>query len=176
MTREEFKVLVKAMKAVYTHPSFIPDQHAFDIWYELLKDLDYKTTSHAVKKYMQLEEREPSAASIRKHTISLSQQDNTLNEMEAWSIVQKAIRNSTYHAEEEYDKLPESIQRAIANPGQLREWATMENIDGKAINVMQSNFMRTYRAEIEKENQRMKISPELIKIIEKNQNRLDKLS
>ena len=176
MTRGEFKVLVKAMKAVYTHPSFIPDQHAFDIWYELLKDLDYKVASHAVKKYMQLEEREPSAASIRKHVVSLSQQDSTLNEIEAWQIVQKAIRNSTYHAEEEYRKLPESVQRAIANPGQLREWATLENIDGKAINVMQSNFMRTYRAEIEKESQIRKLSPELIKIIEKSQNRLDKLS
>lgn len=29
MTREEFKTLVKGMKAVYAQPTFIPDQDAF---------------------------------------------------------------------------------------------------------------------------------------------------
>ena len=45
MTREEWAVLVKAMKAVYTSPSFLPDQNAFDTWYGLLKDIDYKLLS-----------------------------------------------------------------------------------------------------------------------------------
>ena len=30
MEREEFKILVKAMKAVYAQPTFIPDKDAFD--------------------------------------------------------------------------------------------------------------------------------------------------
>lgn len=49
MTREEWAVLVKAMKAVYTSPSFLPDQYAFDTWYGLLKDLDYKLLSFGLK-------------------------------------------------------------------------------------------------------------------------------
>lgn len=166
MTREEFKVLVKAMKAVYTHPSFIPDQHAFDVWYEMLKDLDYKTASYAVKKYMISEEREPNVASIRKHAIGLIPDPNEqLNEMAAWEMVQRAIRNSTYHAEEEFDKLPEIIQKAVVHPRQLREWATMENIDGRAWNVMQSNFMRTYRSELEREKENRKLSPDLLNMV-----------
>ena len=52
MTREEWAVLVKAMKAVYTSPSFLPDQYAFDTWYGLLKDLDYKLLSFGLKKYI----------------------------------------------------------------------------------------------------------------------------
>ena len=55
MTREEWAVLVKAMKAVYTSPSFLPDQNAFDTWYGLLKDIDYKLLSFGLKKYMQTE-------------------------------------------------------------------------------------------------------------------------
>lgn len=31
MTREEFKTLVKGMKAVYAQPTFIPDQDAFNV-------------------------------------------------------------------------------------------------------------------------------------------------
>lgn len=168
MTRDEFKILVKAMKAVYTHPTFIPDQHAFDIWYEMLKDIDYKTASFAIKKYMQSEEREPSVASIRKYVLDLTQRAEKTNEMEAWTIIQKAIRNSLYHAEEEFNKLPQIVQKAVVHPRQLREWAMMENVDGRAWNVMQSNFMRTYRAEVEKENEIRRLSPDLLKLMSQN--------
>lgn len=168
MTRDEFKILVKAMKAVYTQPSFIPDQDAFDIWYELLKDLDYKTASYAVKKYMQSEEKEPKVSSIRKHAESIKQKQNDeLNEMAAWSLVQKALRNSGYHAEEEFEKLPPIVQRTIVSPGQLREWATKE-LSGDGWNVIQSNFMRTYRAESEKEKEIRKLSPDILKLIQEN--------
>lgn len=167
MTRDEFKILVKAMKAVYTHPSFIPDQHAFDIWYELLKDIDYKTGSYAIKKYMLSEEKEPSVASIRKQIsdLKVTEPGGALNEMEAWALVQKAVRNSTYHAEDEFNKLPQIVQKTVVHPRQLREWATMENIDGRAWNVMQSNFMRTYRVELEKEKELKMLSPDLARLI-----------
>lgn len=168
MTRDEFKILVKAMKAVYTHPSFIPDQHAFDIWYEMLKDLDYKTASFAVKKYMQSEEREPSVASIRKQVASITEHDSELNEMAAWEMVQKALRKSIYNSEEEFNKLPSIIQKTIVSPRQLYEWAIMDNIDGNGWNVMQSNFMRTYRAEQVREKERKKLSPDVISIIDKS--------
>lgn len=168
MTRDEFKILVKAMKAVYTHPSFIPDQHAFDIWYEMLKDIDYKTASFAVKKYMQSEEREPSVASIRKQAAIITEHDSELNEMAAWEMVQKALRNSIYNSEEEFNKLPSIIQKTIVSPRQLYEWAIMDNIDGNGWNVMQSNFMRTYRAEQVREKERKKLSPDVISIIDKS--------
>lgn len=167
MTRDEFKILVKAMKAVYTHPAFIPDQHAFDIWYEMLKDIDYKTASFAIKKYMQSEEREPSVASIRKQAASITYHDCELNEMAAWEMVQKALRNSIYNSEEEFKKLPTIVQKTIVSPRQLYEWAIMDNIDGNGWNVMQSNFMRTYRAEQTREKERKKLSSDVLRIIEK---------
>ena len=164
MTREEFKILVKAMKAVYTHPAFIPDQHAFNIWYEMLKDIDYRTASFAVKKYMQSEEREPSVASIRKQAASLNIHDNELNEMAAWEMVQKAIRNSGYHAEEEFEKLPEIVQKSVVSPSQLKEWALTENLN---VEVVSSNFKRTYRVERARENERIKLSPDVLNMISK---------
>ena len=32
MERDEFKILVKSMKAVYAQPTFLPDQDAFNVW------------------------------------------------------------------------------------------------------------------------------------------------
>ena len=166
MTREEWAVLTKAMKAVYTSPSFLPDQYAFDTWYGLLKDLDYKLLSFGLKKYMQTEWKEPSIAALRKCADSIAPQSTELNETEAWEKVSKAIRNSGYHAEEEFARLPELIQKAVSSPGQLKEWALSENVDGTWLSVIQSNFQRTYRAEVQREQERRKLSPDLLKIMD----------
>ena len=152
MTREEWAVLVKAMKAVYTSPSFLPDQYAFDTWYGLLKDLDYKLLSFGLKKYMQTEWKEPTIAALRQCAQSLAPQSDELN--------------SIYHAEEEFSKLPEIVQKAVSSPGQLEEWAKSGNIDGTWWSVVQSNFQRTYRAEVQREQERRKLSPDLLKIID----------
>ena len=165
MTREEWAVLVKAMKAVYTSPSFLPDQYAFDTWYGLLKDLDYKLLSFGLKKYMQTEWKEPTIAALRQCAGSLMPHEEELNETEAWNLVSKAIRNSIYNSEQEFSKLPELIQKAVSSPGQLWEWATSENIDGKWLSVVQSNFQRTYRAEVQRGHERQKLSPDLLKIM-----------
>lgn len=165
MTRDEFAILVKSMKAVYTQPSFIPDKDAFNVWYELLKNIDYKILSFGLKKYMMTERREPTPSDL----IACAQNlvgGKELNETEAWNLVSKAIRNSTYNSEEEFLKLPETVQRAVSSPGQLWEWATSENIDGKWLSVIQSNFQRSYRAELQKERERKKLSPDLLRIID----------
>ena len=166
MTREQFKVLVKAMKAVYTNPGFIPDQDAFDVWYSMLKDLDYAIASQAVQMHLQTEESPPTVAGIRKQSAKLKADEaDDLNETAAWSLVLKAIRRSTYYSEEEFAKLPATVQRAVASPKQLREWATLEDVDGKTLTVIQSNFQRTFRVEQQRERERNKLSPDVLKLM-----------
>lgn len=166
MTREQFKVLVKAMKAVYTNPGFIPDQDAFDVWYSMLKDLDYAIASRAVQMHLQTEESPPTVAGIRKQSAKLKADEaDDLNETAAWSLVLKAIRRSTYYSEEEFAKLPPTVQRAVASPKQLREWATLEDVDGKTLTVIQSNFQRTFRMEQQRERERNKLSPDVLKLM-----------
>ena len=47
MTIDEFRVLAKGMKAVYPQPNFLPDMDAVNVWYELLKDIDYQEIGRA---------------------------------------------------------------------------------------------------------------------------------
>jgi len=62
--------------------------------------------------------------------------------MEAWDMVRRAI--SYYHANEAFRNLPPILQKIVGSPNQLREWALM---DVETVNsVIQSNFMRSYRA------------------------------
>ena len=82
MTREEFKTLVKGMKAVYAQPTFIPDQDAFNVWFELLKDIPYQQANVAIQKYMLTEKFPPTIADIREtfYAIGTLQQLKDLQE------------------------------------------------------------------------------------------------
>lgn len=156
MEREEFKTLVKGMKAVYAQPTFIPDQDAFNVWYELLKDLPYTQANIAIQKYMLIEKFPPTIADIRtKANDIVAKVEESMSELEAWSLVSKAISNSGYHAEEEFDKLPEACQRAVGNPSNLKEWAMMES--DKVATVEQSHFIRNYRVAVQRMQEEEKI-------------------
>lgn len=65
MTFEEFKLLVKGMKAVYTSGKFLPDADSIKIWYALLSDLDYGSANAAIQKYIMLNKFPPTIADIR---------------------------------------------------------------------------------------------------------------
>lgn len=65
MKFDEFKILVKGMKAVYTSPNFLPDADSVKIWYELLKDLPYKLANISIQKHMATNKFPPTPAEIR---------------------------------------------------------------------------------------------------------------
>ena len=67
-----------------------------------------------------------------------------MSEQEAWALVSKAIRNSTYGSEEEFNKLPPEVQAVVHDPGQLKQWAMSPAEDLES--VIASNFMRSFRA------------------------------
>lgn len=148
MTREEFSTLVKGMKAVYTQPTFIPDKDAFDVWYSMLKDMDYKLGSLAITSYMMSEVYPPTIADIRVKALAISSKDK-MTDAEAWSLVRKAICDSTYHSQERFDELPEKVKRAVGSADQLRVWATDSSYNDS---VIQSNFYKNYRTETKREN------------------------
>ena len=120
----------------------------------------------ALRKYVSTNKFAPTIADIREQVAELnSQNEDGLNETAAWLIVLKAIRRSTYYSDEEFAKLPPVVQRAVSSPRQLREWATLEDVDGKTLTVIQSNFQRTFRAEQQKERERNKLSPDVLKLM-----------
>lgn len=66
-----------------------------------------------------------------------------MTEQEAWGLVANALKNSAYHSEQEFAKLPPEIQSVIHDPAQLKAWAIDDNFNES---VVSSNFMRSYRA------------------------------
>ena len=70
-------------------------------------------------------------------------------------MVRTAASNSTYHAKEEFEKLPPCVQRAVGSPGTLEKWAKTEQTDLET--VVQSNFLRTYATVLAKQKELQKI-------------------
>lgn len=158
MTKEEFGKIVKGLKAVYSEPTFIPDNYAMEVWYSMLNDLDYEVASKAAQKFMSISSRTPRPADLRDMAASFLKGEgaefNELSETAAWDLVLRAIRNGTYGAEEEFEKLPEIIQETLRSPAQIRSWA-MEDED--SLSVISSNFMRSYRSCVARQKDKVKM-------------------
>ena len=153
------------------YPNFrVPDKTiTVNTWHSLLGGYDYSQVISAVEAYVRSSKSgfAPSIGQVIDQICSMYA-NNDVNEIAAWGMVLKALRNSAYHSEEEFEKLPPAIQRTISSPGQLKEWATMENLDGVGLNVIQSNFMRTYRLEAEREKEKMRMNPDHLTVLPQN--------
>lgn len=167
MTRDETIKILMVIQAAY--PNYKPQDKtvAVNVWAEMLSDIPYEQVSIAVKAYIQTDTSgfAPSVGDIREKVRDIFSKKDDLNETAAWSLVMKAIRRSTYYSEEEFAKLPPVVRRAVASPKQLREWATLEDVDGKAMTVIQANFQRTFRMEQKRERERNKLSPDILKLM-----------
>lgn len=144
MTKQEFSKIATVLRTMY--PEVIPSKEAFDIWYSFFEADEYMAVNEAVKRHIANSPYPPTVADLRKSLTAPG-----LNEEEAWDRVVKAIRNSNWHSEEEFEKLPPLLQKCVGSPRQLRQWGSMDSNDIHT--VEKSHFLRTYRAEAERERQ-----------------------
>lgn len=158
MTRDETKKIIRIIADSY--PNYKPRDisETIDVWSMMLEEYPYNQIAMALKAYI-LTDTSGFAPSIGQLVNKLTNAEPQLNEMEAWSLVSKAIRNGYYGAEEEFAKLPEVVQKAVGNPANLRAWS---HTDEQSIeNVVQSNFLRTYRAVVKRESENAKLPDSL---------------
>jgi hypothetical protein len=158
MTRDETKKIIRIIADSY--PNYKPSDisETIDVWSMMLEEYPYNQIAMALKAYI-LTDTSGFAPSIGQLVNKLTSAEPQLNEMEAWSLVSKAIRNGYYGAEEEFAKLPEVVQKAVGNPANLRAWA---HTDEQSIeNVVQSNFLRTYRVVVKRESENAKLPDSL---------------
>ncbi len=175
MTRNEIKELIGVMKLAY--PNYNPDSisKVIDLWQLMLNDYEYKDCLLSLKNYIANNTSgfAPSISHIIDgiHTTKEIISDAYPVETEAWALVNKALNNGNYHAQEEFDKLPDLIKKTIGSANMIREWAML---DTKTLSVIQSNFMRSYRENVEKTKTINRMPTEIKNQIEqKNQELLE---
>lgn len=149
MTRDDTLDILSVLKAAY--PNFYRDMtrkdadHVISLWSEMFKDEPAELVGLAVKRHIATDTKgfPPNIGAIKDAIVKIMQPDE-MTEFEAWDLVSKATRNSTYNSGEEFAKLPPVVQRIVGSPMQLQEWAAMDTETLQS--VIGSNFQRSYRA------------------------------
>ena len=149
MTREDTIKILSVLRGAY--PAFYRDitkqeaESTIALWESMFDEEPYELVAAAVKAFISGDGKGfPPAIGQIKERIRLITQPEEMTEQEAWSLVSKALRNSTYGSEEEFKKLPPEVQAVVHDPGQLKQWG-MSPAD-EVETVIASNFMRSFRA------------------------------
>lgn len=151
MNYEETRKVLTILKANYpaTFKSFTRDeaQAYLDLWAEMFKEENAIEVLGAIKAIIKTETREfaPNIGQVRNKMYELSH-PNTMSEQEAWNTVLKAINRSGYYSVEEFNKLPEELQKLVGNAQQLFLWS--QTPSDELNTVVASNFMRSYKTRI----------------------------
>ena len=161
MTRDKTKEILMMIQAAY--PNFkVPDKTiTINTWHLVLEKYPYDLIKGALVGYITTDKSgfAPVIGQILEIVESMTS-EQSLDEMSAWSLVSKALRNGNYHAREEFEKLPRVVQQAVGSPDNLKNWSTSdyESIE----TVIQSNFLRTYRTCVERDK-KLNCMPDLVR-------------
>ena len=169
MTRDEVINILMVIQAAYPNYKQQDKTVAADIWYMMLKDYEKEVVEAALKIYIASDTSgfAPAIGQLidKINTVTAPPE---LNSMVAWGLVSTALRNGYYGAEQEFEKLPLTVKKAVGSPDNLRHWAQS---DSKSVEtVIQSNFIRTYEAEVRRKNEAAKTPPDVRALIDKISN------
>lgn len=120
MTRDEFKILVKGMKAIYSQPTFIPDQDAFNMWFALIGDLPYEVCNVSIQKYMLTNKFPPTVAEIREIAANVVGGD-PMTWGESWERALNAVRRfGSYNKAAALDSLDPLTRKCVDSIGYMQ--------------------------------------------------------
>lgn len=150
------------------YPNYKPNNlsETVDVWNMMLENYSYEQVSVALKAYISSDTSgfAPSIGQLIGKIQTISQPQE-LDGMTAWGLVSKALRNGTYGAIEEFNKLPPLVRQAVGMPDNLKNWATS---DYQTIEtVIQSNFLRTYEVIVKRETEISRMPDNIKLLIEK---------
>ena len=156
MTKKEMAEILAVMQANYPDDfrgmSDAAMQGKINLWFMQFRDDEYKEVLAAVMAHIATDTNRfmPPVGVIKAKLVEIRQPDE-MTEIEAWELVSKATRNSTYNSAEEFAKLPPVVQRLVGSHMQLKEWAAMDTDTLQS--VVASNFQRSYKVRAKSERE-----------------------
>ena len=167
MKREETVKIIRII--VNSYPNYRPADMSdtVDVWHMMLSEYTAEQILTALKAYI-LSDTSGFAPSIGQLVdwVKRINGPEEPDEMEAWALVSRALRTGYYGAEQEFEKLPPIVQKAVVSPSQLRHWS---QVGIKSIeSVVQSNFLTNYRIVVNKAKEAAKMPSEIRMILENN--------
>lgn len=148
MTKKEMAEILAIMQANYPDDFRGMSDKAMNakinLWLMSFRDDQYQEVLAAVMAHINTDtNRFMPPVGVIKAKLTEIRLPEELTPQEAWELVSRATRNSSYNAGEEFAKLPPVVQRIVGSPMQLKEWAAMDTDTLQS--VVASNFQRSYK-------------------------------
>ena len=146
MTKQDIYQLFGLLQAVYPDAfrglSDSAAQVKLNVWQDIFRDDPPEQVMAAARTFISRDKKGfmPVPGQLKEILAG----DNAMGEQEAWALVTKALRRSTYYSHEEFEKLPQPIRRALGTADTLRSWAQVNVSELET--VISSHFKRDYRA------------------------------
>lgn len=146
MTKQDIYQLFGLLQAVYPDAfrglSDTAAQVKLNVWQDIFRDDPAEQVMAAARTFISRDKKGfmPVPGQLKEILAG----DNAMGEQEAWALVTKALRRSTYYSHEEFEKLPQPIRRALGTADTLRSWAQVNVSELET--VIASHFKRDYRA------------------------------
>lgn len=166
MTREQVGKLLMTIQAYYPNYNPPDKEITLNAWHIMLAEYPEELVLQALRACIATNTSgfAPDVGQIMSKIQTISQPQE-LDGMTAWGLVSKALRNGTYGAVEEFNKLPPLVRQAVGMPDNLKNWATS---DYQTIEtVIQSNFLRTYETVVKRANEINRMPDNIKSLIEK---------
>ena len=149
MNNAETKRIVKLLYVTYPRIYDKSDDEQLtgmiEVWKSCFADELYSEVAQALKYYFSTDTSGfPPVIGKLKEAIYKMHNVNELTELDAWNYVKKALKNSIYNAQSEFDNLPDIVKDCVGSAATLRSWAVNEADDINT--VIASNFQRSYKA------------------------------
>ena len=165
MDRTETIKIMAVLRAAY--PQYYAKQSSEDLqgivnlWAEMFADEPYQVVAMATKALIKTRPSSfpPGIGEINEKIMQITQPEE-MTEMEAWSVVRRAIHGASMDASSRkfrdgvqdprtsaqvnFERLPDLLKQVVNSPEQLAAWERLP--DHEIDTVIQSNFMRSYRA------------------------------
>lgn len=141
MTEQEFMKIASAIKTSYPTVKVLQDKASMDIWYMMLRDLDYRVCQNAVLELISTLKFPPTIAEIREKCSRLTSPE-VKDWGEAWEEVQRSIgRHGMYQAQEALNNFDELTRKCVNRIGYINI-CTSDNITAD-----RANFRMIYETE-----------------------------
>lgn len=166
MTEEKVGELLMTIQAYYPNYNPLDKKITLNAWYIMLAEYPEELVLQALRACIATNTSgfAPDVGQIMSKIQTISQPQE-LDGMAAWGLVSKALRNGTYGAIEEFNKLPPLVRQAVGMPDNLKNWATSDYQTVET--VIQSNFLRTYEVVVKRANEINRMPDNIKSLIEK---------
>ena len=160
MNKQEFALFASALKTYYPKEKILPNTQAMELWFNQLKDIDYKVAELTLNKWVACNKWSPTIADIREQAQEVLHGE-AKSWSEAWQDVLNAIsRYGVYDADKGVEMLDGVTRQVVKRLGYTNLCMT-ENIS-----IERANFRQIYEQEIAKKKQDAQIPPQIKEMLD----------